>query len=412
MYVHAYTLYSAVRPFGCNFILGSHDKDDDPQLYRVDPSGVSYGYWGCAIGKAKQATKTEIEKLQVTVLPQGVRALQEDQENRGAGCGRQGPEVGRQGPEVGRLVEILPAGVAGCKAIGIRCKDGVVFGLEKLVLSKLYEEGSNKRILNIDRHVGMAVAGLLADAHSLAEVAREEASNFKSNYGHNIPLKHLSERVAMYVHAYTLYSAVRPFGCNFILGSHDKDDDPQLYRVDPSGVSYGYWGCAIGKAKQATKTEIEKLQVLPQGVRALQEDQENRGAGCGRQGPEVGRQGPEVGRLVEILPAGVAGCKGPALPQESSAAGLRERQQGSGQRPRQKPRHPAGGEQPAAVLSQVRQDLRLHQARAHRLQDQASGGVQEEPGGAGRVGAQTRQGRPRPSRRWTRCHSCRASWGS
>lgn len=40
-------------------------------------------------------------------------------------------------------------------AIAIRCKDGVVFGVEKLVLSKLYEEGSNKRIFNIDRHVGM-----------------------------------------------------------------------------------------------------------------------------------------------------------------------------------------------------------------------------------------------------------------
>lgn len=34
-----------------------------------------------------------------------------------------------------------------------------------------------------------AVAGLLADARSLAEVAREEASNFRSNYGHDIPLK-------------------------------------------------------------------------------------------------------------------------------------------------------------------------------------------------------------------------------
>ncbi|KAK2892312.1 hypothetical protein Q8A73_017977 [Channa argus] len=154
-------------------------------------------------------------------------------------------------------------------AIAIRCKDGVVFGVEKLVLSKLYEEGSNKRIFNIDRHVGMAVAGLLADARSLAEVAREEASNFRSNYGHDIPLKHLSDRVAMYVHAYTLYSAVRPFGCSFILGSYDKDDGPQLYMVDPSGISYGYWGCAIGKAKQAAKTEIEKLQMKEMTCREL-----------------------------------------------------------------------------------------------------------------------------------------------
>lgn len=34
-----------------------------------------------------------------------------------------------------------------------------------------------------------AVAGLLADARSLSEVTREEASNFRSNYGHNVPLK-------------------------------------------------------------------------------------------------------------------------------------------------------------------------------------------------------------------------------
>ncbi|EAW80720.1 proteasome (prosome, macropain) subunit, alpha type, 3, isoform CRA_f [Homo sapiens] len=109
-------------------------------------------------------------------------------------------------------------------AIGIRCKDGVVFGVEKLVLSKLYEEGSNKRLFNVDRHVGMAVAGLLADARSLADIAREEASNFRSNFGYNIPLKHLADRVAMYVHAYTLYSAVRPFGCRIYI-VHDEVKD-------------------------------------------------------------------------------------------------------------------------------------------------------------------------------------------
>ena len=44
-------------------------------------------------------------------------------------------------------------------AIGIRGKDGVVFAVEKLVQSKLYEKGANKRIFNIDKHVGM-VSGI------------------------------------------------------------------------------------------------------------------------------------------------------------------------------------------------------------------------------------------------------------
>ena len=40
-------------------------------------------------------------------------------------------------------------------AVGMRCKDGVVFAVEKLVQSKLYEPGANKRYFTIDRHVGM-----------------------------------------------------------------------------------------------------------------------------------------------------------------------------------------------------------------------------------------------------------------
>jgi 20S proteasome alpha/beta subunit len=39
--------------------------------------------------------------------------------------------------------------------VGIRGKNGVVFGVEKLVQSKLYEHGANKRIFHIDRHIGM-----------------------------------------------------------------------------------------------------------------------------------------------------------------------------------------------------------------------------------------------------------------
>nr|CAD7446297.1 unnamed protein product [Timema bartmani]CAD7457144.1 unnamed protein product [Timema tahoe] len=113
-----------------------------------------------------------------------------------------------------------------------------------------------------------AVSGLISDSRQIVETARSEASNYRAQYGTNIPLKYLNERVAMYMHAYTLYSAVRPFGCSIILGTYEQDG-PVMYMIDPSGVSYGYFGCAVGKAKQAAKTEIEKLKLQDMGCREL-----------------------------------------------------------------------------------------------------------------------------------------------
>ncbi|XP_039293316.1 proteasome subunit alpha type-3 isoform X2 [Nilaparvata lugens] len=148
----------------------------------------------------------------------------------------------------------------GGTAIGLRGKDGVVLAVEKIVTSKLYEPGSGKKIFHIDEGIGMATSGLISDARHLAENARNEASSYRNQYGNSVPLKYLNDRVSMYMHVYTLYSAVRPFGCSIIMGSYEKGQ-PVMYMVDPSGISHGYYGCAVGKAKQAAKTEIEKLKL-------------------------------------------------------------------------------------------------------------------------------------------------------
>jgi len=145
-------------------------------------------------------------------------------------------------------------------AIGVRVKDGVVFGVEKLILSKMLVEGSNKRIHGADLHCGMAVAGLMADARQIVNRARSEAKGYKSSYQHPIPIKVLSERVSGFVQVYTLYGDVRPFGCSVLIGGFDRNG-PQLYMIKPSGISWGYFGCAAGKGKQAAKTEIEKLKL-------------------------------------------------------------------------------------------------------------------------------------------------------
>lgn len=37
----------------------------------------------------------------------------------------------------------------------MRTKDGVVFGVENLIQSKLLVPGSNRRIFNVDSHIGL-----------------------------------------------------------------------------------------------------------------------------------------------------------------------------------------------------------------------------------------------------------------
>lgn len=62
--------------------------------------------------------------------------------------------------------------------------------------------------------------------------------------------QHLSERVAMYVHAYTLYSAVRPFGCRWvqILSSHLS----MLYLVTTHTI---HWKLRSGETRGGMMTD-------------------------------------------------------------------------------------------------------------------------------------------------------------
>ena len=144
--------------------------------------------------------------------------------------------------------------------IALRCSQGVVFGVEKLVTSKLYEKGANTRLFAIDDHIGMAVGGVLADGRRVVQIARDEASSYRSSYGMPCPLHVLSDRVASYLHVYTLYGFTRPLGCSVMLGSFDmKAEKPELFMMEPSGTCWGYVGCAVGKARQVAKTSIEKV---------------------------------------------------------------------------------------------------------------------------------------------------------
>lgn len=172
----------------------------------------------------------------------------------------------------------------GGTSIGIRCKDGVVLAVEKVIGSKLLKSGANKRIATVDRHLGVVYSGMVPDGRHFVDRARDEARAWRDTFKTPIPTADLASRMGGYMQAYTLYQSVRPFGITAIVGGFDsqleapvdgevgsgpsvgaggkvsgKHGGPFLYMIEPSGLYWGYYGAATGKGRQAAKAELEKL---------------------------------------------------------------------------------------------------------------------------------------------------------
>lgn len=145
-------------------------------------------------------------------------------------------------------------------AIGIKCSDGIVIAVGKSQASKMLVAGSNRRIFGIDAHAGIAVTGYAADGRQLVNRAREEAQSYRDTYGHKIIPSVLNNRLSLYMHYFTIYGSLRPFGANALLAAYDEDTKtPELYMLDPSGSAFRFHGCSAGKGANSAKTELEKI---------------------------------------------------------------------------------------------------------------------------------------------------------
>ena len=146
--------------------------------------------------------------------------------------------------------------------LGIKCKDGVVLGCAKPIHHKMVvaTTGSYKRIHTCDTHIGCASTGFLPDARVLVQRTVEEAADWHDQYGTKIPPHVLGERLGSYVHYFTLYGGLRPFGAAAVIAGYDPDTkECSLTLMEPAGAPYQFYGVATGKGKQAAKTELEKL---------------------------------------------------------------------------------------------------------------------------------------------------------
>lgn len=106
-------------------------------------------------------------------------------------------------------------------------------------------------------HIGVAIAGLNADARSLAKYMRTECLNHRYVYGSPMQANRLVADVADKHQRCTQMYVRRPYGVGMLIGSVDATG-AHLYETTPTGDFYEYLAMAIGARAQTGKTYLEK----------------------------------------------------------------------------------------------------------------------------------------------------------
>lgn len=164
----------------------------------------------------------------------------------------------------GRLFQVeyaIEAIKLGSTAIGIRTPEGVVMAVEKRITSPLMEPSTVEKIVEVDRHIGCATSGLMADARTLIDRARVECQNHWFIYNERMSVESCAQAVStlaiQFGDSADGGSAMsRPFGVA-ILFAGVENDDPQLWHMDPSGTYIRYDAKAIGSGSEGAQQNLQ-----------------------------------------------------------------------------------------------------------------------------------------------------------
>jgi len=158
----------------------------------------------------------------------------------------------------GRIHQIeyaMEAVKQGSAAIGLRSKKYALVATLKRSSSEL--SSYQKKVFKIDSHIGIAIAGLVADARVLAKYMRTECINHRYVYDNEMQVGRLVMQVADKSQVGTQRIGSRPYGVGLLIAGADQTG-PHLYETQPSGQYFEYLGNAIGARSQAGRTYLEK----------------------------------------------------------------------------------------------------------------------------------------------------------
>lgn len=163
--------------------------------------------------------------------------------------------------------------VKGTTTVGVVCKDGVILASDTRVTMGFYVAHKHgKKVYQIDDHLGMTIAGSLADAQKAVDVLTTNAKLYKIELGRALPISSAARLLAN-----LLFSArYVPLLAQVLVGGLD-DTGPHIFSIDPFGslteekcVSTGSGSpVAYGILEDKYKEGVPVKEMLPVIVKAV-----------------------------------------------------------------------------------------------------------------------------------------------
>lgn len=119
----------------------------------------------------------------------------------------------------------------GTTTIGVVCKDGVILASDTRVTMGFYvAHKQGKKVYKIDDHIGMTIAGTVADAQRVVDILTANAQLYKINMNRPMPISSAARLVAN-----LLFSArYIPLATQVLVGGVDETGS-HIFNLDPFG---------------------------------------------------------------------------------------------------------------------------------------------------------------------------------
>merc|ERR1712065_34575 len=91
-------------------------------------------------------------------------------------------------------------------SVGVRGKDCAVVVTQKKVPDKLIDPDTVSHLFRLTPYIGSSTIGMIADSADLVQRTRGKANDFLRDFGYEIPVSYLAQRIASQAHVYTQHA--------------------------------------------------------------------------------------------------------------------------------------------------------------------------------------------------------------